>query len=125
MTGQTHMMIGSVVLLLSLLVGIWLVVARRLSTKIGAAHTGALTVVMVVLAIQILAGIDLLSRGLVPATGIPGIIHVVGPIVAFLVGLWALLGPRRRQIRSYIIADHLTFLVAMISFAIGEASRPH
>ncbi|HEX5414492.1 MAG TPA: hypothetical protein VFZ25_02425, partial [Chloroflexota bacterium] len=61
------------------------------------------------------------SRGLVPASGALGVVHILGPIVAFLVGLWALLAPARRQIRRYILADHLTFLVALISFAIGEA----
>lgn len=120
MTPETHAMVGGLVLVLSLAVGVWAVVARR-STKIAPTPlTIGLAVVVVLLGIQILAGIDLLRQGGSPAAGVLGIIHIAGPILAFVAGLWALLGAPRRQIPRYILADHLTFGVALISYIIGE-----
>lgn len=124
MTGNIHMFIGSTVLLLSLVMGIWLVISRRSSKRASTAHTIGLALVVAILAVQILAGVDLLSHGKVPAPGVLGLVHVAGPIVAFVVGLWALLGPPREQLRHYILADHLTFLVALISFVIGASAHP-
>ena len=118
---QTHILIGSAVLIVSLLVGIWLIVAARSSKTAGTPLTAALVVVVVLLALQILAGIDLASRGTTPAPGVLGVIHVVGPLIALVVGLWALLGVPRAKIGRYIMADHLTFLVALVSFIIGMA----
>lgn len=121
MTPQTHAMIGTAILVVSLLVGIWLVFARRTDKTASPALTVALIVVMALLGLQILAGVDLLSRGDQPAPGVLAIVHVGGPVIAFLVGLWALLAPPRARISHYIAADHLTFLVSLISFAIGMA----
>lgn len=123
MTPETHAMIGSAVLLLSLVVGVWAVIAGKRSKTASAALTGALIVTMVLLGLQILAGIDLLSRGGSPAPGALAIVHIGGPIIAFVLGLWALLGSPRAVIRRYILADHLTFLVALVSYAIGEAFK--
>lgn len=121
MTPETHAMIGTAILLISLLVGIWLVIAGRSNKTATPLLTGALIVVVVLLGVQILAGIDLLSRGDSPAPGILAIVHVGGPIIAFVVGLWALLVPPRARVPRYIMADHLTFLVSLISFGIGMA----
>ncbi|MGH7861560.1 MAG: hypothetical protein ACREOS_04900 [Candidatus Dormibacteraceae bacterium] len=121
MTPQTHAMLGTAVLVVSLLVGIWLIFARRTDKTASPSLTVALIVVLALLGIQILAGVDLLSRGDQPAPGALAIVHVGGPIIAFLVGLWALLAPPRARILHYIVAVHLTFLVSLISFAIGMA----
>ncbi len=121
MTPNVHAMIGSAILVTSLLVGGWLVVAGRSSKVAMPILTIALIAVMALLGLQILAGIDLLSRGDRPAPDALAIVHVGGPIIAFLVGLWALVVPPRAQIRRYIAADHLTFLVSVISFGIGMA----
>ncbi len=123
MTPETHAIIGSAVLVLSLIVGVWAVIAGKRSKTASPLLTAALTVTMVLLGIQILAGIDLLSRGGSPAPGVLAIVHVGGPVIAFVLGLWALLGTPRAQIRRYIMADHLTFLAALVSYAIGEAFK--
>jgi len=123
MTPETHALIGSLVLLVSLVVGIWAVIAGKRSKTASPLLTAALTVTMVLLGIQILAGIDLLSRGGSPAPGVLAIVHIGGPIIAFLVGIWALLGVPRARVGRYIMADHLTFLVALMSYIIGEAFK--
>lgn len=123
MTPESHAMLGGLVLILSLAVGVWAVLARRSAKVAPTLLTIGLTVVMILLGIQILAGLDLLSRGGSPASGVLGIIHIAGPVVAFAAGLWALLGTPRRQIRRYILADHLTFGIALISYAIGEMAK--
>jgi hypothetical protein len=123
MTPETHALIGTGVLVLSLIVGVWAVLAGKRSKTANPWLTSALAVTMVLLGVQILAGIDLLARGGRPAPGILTIVHVGGPIIAFILGLWALLGTPRAQIRRYILADHLTFLAALVSYVIGEAFK--
>jgi hypothetical protein len=121
---QIHLIVGGLVLLDNLVAGIWaLLAARRGATAppalliVGASAAGMLV-------LQVLLGLGLWSIGLrpvfSPTAGILNLVHIIGPVVAL--GLWAFaffLEPRFSS-RRIALAAWLTFLLALLSYGIGE-----
>jgi hypothetical protein len=115
-----HALIGSGVLLVSLVVGVWaLVVARRHAEPSGAL-TGGTWVALALLVTQILAGADLLSRGLVPIAGPLEYVHVGGPVIALAGAAFHVFGRPKTRARNYAIAMLTIFVFALLSYVLGE-----
>ena len=108
MTGEVHRWLGTAVLLVSLIVGIW------------AALTGGVVATLALLGLQVLLGLDLWARGGRPAQGALALVHLALPLVALLAGVGLLIGRRRDRAGSYAIATALTFVAALVSYGIGE-----
>ena len=117
MTGQVHMLVGSVVLAGSLAVGLWALVLRRLVTRPFIVAFVALTVVLL---LQILIGLDLWGRGLRPAAGALSAVHIAGPLVALAVAVVMLVRRPRRPL-PYALSSFLMLALAALGYAIGQA----
>ncbi|HET8628283.1 MAG TPA: hypothetical protein VFL91_12720 [Thermomicrobiales bacterium] len=144
MSGQTHMWIGLAVLIVNLVVGVAaLVSARRAGEpapaysasaaaqvaapvaaeragKVPGALLGGAYLGLLLLVVQILAGFDLLGRGLRPAVSAGlTVVHAAAPLVALVAA--AILLPRARGRASRIAAAAFAIVVAaLISYGIGE-----
>ena len=118
MTGAQHAMLGMAVLVVSLVVGIWgLLAARGGNRPPRPLHWGTLLAI-VILAVQILIGLDLWSRGLRPAEGGLALVHLGSPLVALAGALAILFGSKSS--RRYALSSFLIFALALISYGIGE-----
>ena len=120
MTGEVHRWLGTAVLLVSLIVGIWAALNARRAGTAGGALTGGVVATLALLGLQVLLGLDLWARGGRPAQGALAWVHLAGPLVALLAGIGLLLGRRRERAGSYAIATGLTFVAALVSYGIGE-----
>jgi hypothetical protein len=120
MTGQTHALVGAVVLVTNLLVGAWAVVDARAGRRADRLLIGGAAVALGLLALQALLGLDLWLRGFRPAGAPLAELHVLGPAVALVVGLFLLLTRRRERPRSLALAALLTVVVGLVSYSIGE-----
>ena len=74
------------------------------------------------LVVQVLVGIDLLSRGGVPASSsaLFSYIHILGPVLALGGGVYHIFVSRRNPVRNYAVATLMTVILGLISYAIGE-----
>jgi hypothetical protein len=138
MTTQIHALLGLLVLVTSLVVGIWAFrAARRGQTPPRLA--GAMMAAVGLLLVQVLMGFDLWARGARPAESPLAEVHIAGPIIALLVGV-ALVFFRRgagtaagagtagaavggeggAAATRWAAASLVIFLVALVSYAIGE-----
>ena len=126
---QVHYTVGTTILALSLVVGVWALIAVRSGQPAGRALTVALGVVGGVLGLQLLLGMDLWTRGFRPAANpqlaLLNLVHMLGPVIALgLVAFALTMEPRHRPGR-YALAALVTFALALVSFSIGEmGNRP-
>ncbi|MGN6562326.1 MAG: hypothetical protein ACTHMU_06670 [Thermomicrobiales bacterium] len=119
MTGQMHAMVGLAVLIVNLIFGVWALIVARRGGAVSGLLTGGIIAGLALLLLQILAGFDLLGRGLRPAGAGLTIGHAGGPIVALIVAAALLLRPGNRAAR-YATTALFTVLIALISYGIGE-----
>lgn len=119
MTGQMHAMVGLAVLIVNLIFGVWALIVARRGGAVSGLLTGGIIAGLALLLLQILAGFDLLGRGLRPAGAGLTIVHAGGPIVALIVAAALLLRPGNRAAR-YATTALFTTLIALISYGIGE-----
>ncbi len=125
MTPQMHAILGSAVVLVSLLVGVWAVLAARGGVKPSGALQVGVGVALALLVLQVLAGVDLLASGhQPPARGVLGVVHVGGPFLALIgAGTHVFFLRRRSRLRNYATAMLLTFGLGLLSYLIGEMGR--
>jgi hypothetical protein len=120
MSPETHALIGAAVLLVNLAAGVWALLAARRSPKPSGALRLAVLVAFALLVVQILVGSDLWFRGLRPSFNALDFVHIGGPILALLGGIYHIFVSSRNQTRNYAVASLMTFVLALISYGIGE-----
>ncbi len=122
MSPQFHALVGSLVILVNLVVGVWGIAASRRTDKPTAALRAAALVGFALLVVQVLIGVDLASTGALPAprSAFVSAIHMIGPFLALLGAIYHIFISRRNRVRNYGVAGLMTFVLGLISFVIGE-----
>ena len=71
-----------------------------------------------------LIGLDLwFGRGLRPATGILGLVHLAGPMFALSWPLEPLIAGRAKVVTRVAFSSSLTFVLAVVTYGIGQSAR--
>lgn len=120
MTGPMHALIGSGVLVVSLLVGIWAFVAMRRGSSPSGLLGAGVWLALALLVVQILAGADLWMRGARPIPGFLAYVHLAGPVVALAGAAFHVFGRPKDRARNYAIAMLTIFVLALLSYVLGE-----
>lgn len=119
-----HPVVGGLVLLVSLVVGIWAVLAARGGHAPGLGLRLGVVLGLTLLVIQVLIGSDLVFRlGLRPIAGPLALVHMGAPYLALLGAAYHVFGPARNRVKNYAIAMLLTFGLGLISYGIGEVGQ--
>lgn len=118
-----HAPLGLTVIVLNLAVGLVLMRARRNRQGVSAAYRVLAYLGQAALAVQVLIGLDLWSRGARPAPGFWAWLHLLFPIGALIFNVIMLLQMRKRPAE-----EHATLLskgawhtasVALVTYLIG------
>ena len=121
MTAQVHALVGSSVVIVSLLVGVWALVSARRSANPSIALTVGALVGTAILTIQVLIGADLWFRvGARPIAGPLAYVHMSGPILALAGAIFHVFGPAKNRVRNYAIGMLSITGLGLLSYVIGE-----
>ncbi len=122
MSPQLHAVVGSLVILVNLVVGIWAIVRYRRTDKPGGALSASSLAGFALLVIQVLIGLYFASTGALPypRSVLLSVIHMGGPILALLGSIYHIFISRRNKVRNYRTAALMTVVLGLISYAIGE-----